>query len=183
MDKLVSRNINWNLFLTHPIELIKLDSTLKVINSQLIAALNAGKYNQNLNNWNDLVELEMRRHMRLIYNFRCFLQIMAKDVLYFNFPDSHRMEIRQSWNIIDEERFKALSQMETSMSITTLNDNVLFMLLSAACDYDKTMKVFRDALFRLFQKLQITCNREILDYVIAKVNFRLKFDEIFSNTM
>lgn len=178
MDKLVSRNMNWNLFLTHPLELIKLDSSLKLKATELTSSLLTGKYHQDTSNWNDLIELEIRKHLRLIHNFRCFLQVMARDVLYFHFPDSHHLEIKQSWSVAEEDRFRTLSEMDIPMGVTTLNDNTLFLLMSAACDYDKTKKLFRDALFRLFQKLQLTCNRQILDYVIEKVNFRLRFDKI-----
>lgn len=179
MDKVICRNINWNLFLTHPLELIKLDTSLKLKTSELNQVVTNGRYHQTPNNWSDLIEFEMRKHLRLIYNFRCFLQIMAKDILYFNFPDSHRMEIKHSWTAVDEDRLKTLSEIDIPMEVNTLNDNVLFLLISSALDYDKTKKIFRDAMFKLFQKLQITCNREVLDMIIAKVNFGLKFEEMF----
>lgn len=162
MDKLLSRNVNWAVFLTHPIELIKLDSALKLKSLELC--------NPHINN--ELIELQMKKHRRLIYNFRSFLQQMSKDILYFNFPDSHRLEITQSWTQLDEDRLRALLENENKIDITTLQDNDLYLLLSSASDYDKTKKLFRDVLFKVFQKLQFTCNREMLNLLIEKVNFR-----------
>lgn len=166
MEKLLSRNINWSVFLTHPLELIKIDSALKLKAHEL---RNADCKN------NELIELEFRKHIRLIYNFRCFLQLMSKDILYFNFPDSHRLEISQSWNSMEEDRIKTLMENDFKMDINTLHANELYMFLSAAADYEKTKKLFRDVLFKLFQKLQFTCNRDMLNVLTEKVNFRVSY--------
>lgn len=176
--KRISSDVDWDVFVTHPIELIKIDAALKLKTADLKTLLNNGKINHTIDGWSDSVEFELLKHLKMIAEFRTLLLMISRDMFYFNFPEFHRQEIETTWNQITQKRFEELTNNE--VKITSFFEQDFSLFIKVVYDYQGTRKFFRDALLRVLMKMGLPHTHYIIETILRKVHFSLDTNsEIF----
>lgn len=169
--KRITHEVDWDLFVSHPIELIKIDASLKLKTSDLKTLLHNGKLRRIVSGWNDIVEFEILKHLKLIAEFRNFLQMISRDMFCFNFPEFHRKDIDETWNQITQQRFEELVHNE--VKITSFFNDELSLFTRVVQDYQTTRRFFRDALHRTLIKIGLPNTHYVIETIMRKVHFTM----------
>lgn len=167
--KRIPTDIDWDVFVTHPIELIKIDAGLKLKTSDLKTLLHDGKVRKLIDGWSDNVEFEILKQLKLIAEFRNFLQMLSRDMFFFSFPEFYCQEIEATWNQVTQQRFEEL--MNKEIRISSFFNSDLTLYTKVINDYQTTRKIFRDVIQRTLIKMNLPNTHYIIETILRKVHF------------
>lgn len=162
-------NINWNLFVQHPIELIRIDTLIKLKQIDIEELVNYSQ-EKTIHGWTKQAGIQAFKHLRLLYSMRCFLQIMAKDYFYFYFPDSHITELKKSFDENSYQEYIESCEIK-EFNVSSLANNSLYIYLQVLSDFENTKSIFRQMLQKLFLRLNQPNNRDLVESLIGNLQF------------
>jgi hypothetical protein len=134
-------SINWRWLLHHPSEIVRLDEQLRLKELSLL------EFSEDIGVHFDHVFKEVKNHLKLIHNFRCYLYIEATK--YFQTCMFSNDEFR----LLKERQPSEYCNENKQVNFSNLSENQMTLFLKVACDRKNTENIFKKLIFLFLSKI------------------------------